>query len=126
MRHVLVAGASLVLVLHAASARGDAPAAEKEKIEVLIKHVEGLTDAKFVRNGQEYDAKTAARFMRGKWDANDDEIKTAKDFIEKAASESSTTGKPYLIRFKDGKEVKSREYLLAELKKLDPKSGDKK
>jgi hypothetical protein len=95
------------------------PKTEKQKIEALIKHVEELTDAKFVRNDSEYDAKTAARFLRGKWEANEDEIKTAKDFVEKAGSVSSTTGKPYLIRFKEGKEVKSGEYLLDELKKLE-------
>ena len=98
---------------------------ERQKIEVLIKHVEGLKDAVFVRNGSEYSAKNAAKFLRGKWDSNKASIKTAKDFIEKAASESSTTGKPYLIRFKDGKETKSGVYLLAELKKLERASEKK-
>jgi hypothetical protein len=32
---------------------------------------------------------------------------------------SGTSGKPYLIRFKDGKEIKSREFLLEELRKLE-------
>jgi hypothetical protein len=99
----------------------DKPLSEKEKIEALIKHVETLSNAKFVRNDTEYDAKTAAKFMRGKWRAKSDGIATARDFIEKAASVSSTSGKPYLIRFKDGKEVKSGEYLLAELKKIEAK-----
>jgi hypothetical protein len=94
-------------------------ASEREKIEALIKHVENLKDAKFLRNDQEYDAATAAKFMRGKWEASEKEIKTAKDFIEKAASVSSTTGKLYYIRFKDGKQMKSGEYLMAELKRLE-------
>jgi hypothetical protein len=38
---------------------------------------------------------------------------------KKLASVSSTTGKPYLIRFGNGREVKSSDYLLAELKKLE-------
>jgi hypothetical protein len=95
------------------------PAREKEKIESLIKHVEGLADAKFVRNGREYDAAIAARFLRGKWEANATENKTAEDFIAKSASVSSTSGKPYLIRFKNGKETKSGDYLRGELKKLE-------
>jgi uncharacterized protein DUF5329 len=95
------------------------PLSEKQKIEALIKHVEGLKDAKFIRNGSEYDAKTAADFLRRKWEANAGEIKTAKDFIEKAASISSTTGRPYLIRLKGNKEMKSGEYLRAELQKLE-------
>jgi hypothetical protein len=122
MRPVGFGAGVVVLILglgHLLVQAAEKPKTEKQKIEALIKHVEELKDAKFVRNDTEYDAKTAARFLRGKWEANEDEIKTAKDFVEKAASVSSTTGKPYLIRFKEGKEVKSGEYLLDELKKLE-------
>jgi hypothetical protein len=99
---------------------------ESQKIEALVKHVEGLKDAKFVRNGTEYDAKTAGTFLRRKWESNKREIKTARDFIDKAASASSTSGKPYLIRYKSGKETKSGDYLLAELKKLEQSADGKK
>lgn len=92
---------------------------ETEKIQALLKHVASLQDARFVRNGKEYDAGTAARFLRGKWEAHRDEVKTARDFIEKVASASSTSGKPYLIRFKDGREVRSRQYLGERLKELE-------
>lgn len=108
----------LVAAMPPAQAAALAPT-ETEKIEALIAHVEGLRDAKFVRNDVEYDAKTAGKFLRGKWDANKAKIDTAQDFIEQAASVSSTTGKPYLIRFKEGKEVKSGEYLKEQLKKLE-------
>jgi hypothetical protein len=95
------------------------PAAEKQKIEALIKHVGDLKDAKFIRNGSTYEPTSAVRFLRGKWDANKTEIKTARDFIDKVASMSGTSGKSYLIRFKDGKEIHSRDFLLAELKKIE-------
>jgi predicted Rossmann fold nucleotide-binding protein DprA/Smf involved in DNA uptake len=121
----LVSGSSLALLLLAVPARA-AEMTERQKIEALIKHVEGLQDAKFVRNGTEHDAKTAAKFLRGKWESNEAEIKTAKDFIDKAATKSSTTGKPYLIRFKDGKEVPSADYLRGELKKLEMASKEKR
>src|SRR5215207_4607467 len=111
-------GLSVVLILLPAAARA-AEMSEQRKIEALIKHVENLKDAKFVRNGAEHDAKTAVRFLRGKWDANKADIKTATDFIDKAATKSTTTGKPYVIRFKDGKETPSADYLRAELKKLE-------
>lgn len=110
---------ALLLLLAASSPGGDLPAAEKQKIESLIKRVEGLKGAVFIRNGREYDAATAARFLRGKWQANADEIKTARGFVEKVATASSTTGRPYLIRLKGGKDQKSGEYLLKELKKLE-------
>lgn len=97
-----------------------APTAERQKIEALIKQVGDLKDAKFIRNGSTYEVATAVRFLRGKWDANLAEVKSARDFIDKVASASGTSGKPYLIRFKDGREIKSREFLLAELQKLEP------
>jgi len=94
-------------------------APERKKIDVLIQQVGELKDAKFVRNGSTYEVSTAVRFLRGKWEANDSAVKTARDFIDKVASASGTSGKPYLIRFKDGREIKSRDFLLAELKKLE-------
>jgi hypothetical protein len=96
-----------------------APAAERQKIESLIKQVGDLKDAKFIRNGSAYDVSIAVRFLRAKWEANDADVKTARDFIEKVASASGTSGEPYLVRFSDGKEIKSQEFLLAELKKLE-------
>ena len=96
------------------------PNSEKQKIETLIKQVADLKDAKFVRNGSNYNADSAAVFLRRKWEANESEVKTARDFIDKVGSFSGTSGKPYLIRFKDGGEINSRDFLLAQLKKLDP------
>jgi hypothetical protein len=95
------------------------PAVEKQKIEVLIKQVAELKEAKFVRNGSTYEPSTAVRFLRGKWDAHSSDVQTARDFIDKVATMSGTSGKPYLIRFKDGKEIHSRDFLLIELKKIE-------
>ena len=97
----------------------DIPPREVERIEGLIGHVAGMKDAKFVRNGKEYDAATAAKFLRGKWEARADEVKTATDFIEKIASASSTSGKPYLVRFKNGKEVECGDYLKEKLAEFE-------
>ena len=100
------------------------PLGEDAKIEALIAAVEKLDSAKFDRNGSEYDAKTAARFLRGKWNSNKADIKTARDFIDKAGTSSSTSGKPYLIKFKDG-DKKCADFLKAELAKLEaPKNKD--
>lgn len=122
MTRFLVLGVGLAVAAWAVlrpSPAQQAPATEQQKIETLIQHVATLKDAKFVRNDKEYDAAAAGKFLRGKWETYAAEIKTARDFIDKAASVSSTTGKPYLIRFKDGTEVKSSAYLLTELKKLE-------
>ena len=93
--------------------------AEIQKIEILIKQVRALKDARFIRNGSSYSADDAATFLRLKWQANESNVKTARDFIDKVASFSGTLGKPYLIRFNDGREIKSREFLVAELRKIE-------
>jgi hypothetical protein len=95
------------------------PSAEIKKIEMLIEQVRDLKDAEFVRNGSSYNSKHAATFLRRKWQANGSSVQTARDFIDKVASESGTSGKPYLIRFNDGKEIQSREFLLARLQNLE-------
>ncbi len=56
------------------------------------------------------------------------EIKTATDFIDKIMTVSTSGAKkPYLIRFKDGKETKCADYLKAELNKMEtaPKEKEK-
>jgi len=99
---------------------------EDEKIDALIKHVENLKDAKFVRNGTEHDPSEAAQLMKFKWDNNKDDIKTAKDFIRICATKSTTSGEAYLVRFKNGKELKSADYLTAELEKLEKPAEEPK
>jgi Family of unknown function (DUF5329) len=95
------------------------PAAEKQKIEALIEYVASANDVKFVRNGTVYNAASAATFLRRKWQANYSAVHSARDFVEKIATISGTSGKPYLIRLKDGSEIKSREFLLGQLEKIE-------
>lgn len=93
-------------------------ATEKSKIEALISHIQGLENATFIRNGSDYSGASAAKFLRAKWERHEKEVQTAADFIAKVASASGTSGKAYLIRFKDGKETPCGEHLTAQLKKL--------
>ncbi len=107
----------VVVSLHVYAA--DLPGSERQKIEALIQQIEHVSDAVFIRNNKTYTAKTAALFLRGKWEATLEDITTAQDFIVKVASVSSTSGQPYRIRFNDGREVPSGEYLGTALKKLE-------
>lgn len=86
------------------------PPSEKRTIEALIASVEQLTDAVFKRNGKGYKAAAAAEFLRRKWRLLGSEIHSAEDFVSKVASVSSTTGRPYSIRFSDGREMTSAHY----------------
>ncbi len=115
----------LPIVFWAAAVMPPRPAAAEEwriqgagQIEALIAAVERMTDAAFIRNGLTYDSTVAAEFLRRKWRAKASLVGSAEEFIEKVASFSSTSGRPYLIRFGDGREVPCSAFLRAELARL--------
>jgi hypothetical protein len=83
---------------------------EAAKIQYLIASIEALEEAKFIRNGREYDARSASNHLRLKLKNAGDRVRTAEDFIKFCGSKSSMTGKPYLIRFTDGTAVKAEAF----------------
>lgn len=96
-----------------------APQAEAQKIEALIQAVAQLQDAVFLRNGAEHAPAEAAEHLRLKWRNAGSRVKAAPDFIRLCASGSSLSGKPYEIRFRDGRTVLARDWLWTELKRLE-------
>lgn len=102
----------------------DLPTLEQKKIEALIFGVEQMADAVFIRNGKNYDAPVAAEFLRRKWKSRWSEVNSAADFIDKVASCSSRTGKPYTIRWPGGRERSSAEFFRAQLSLLE-RRGEK-
>ena len=111
--------AGLVLVLLFVTAGLGARAAdesEKDKIEYLIRSVEEMDGAVFIRNGSEYDGKTAAGHLRVKLKYAGNKVQTAGDFIRLCASRSYLSGQPYTIRLADGRVLPAEEYFLARLK----------
>ena len=118
---IIVATAVALSVGSAASRAADLPPAEKKQIEALIAAIERLTDAVFIRNGRPYGAAAAAEFLRRKWRHREADVRSVDDFIGKAASFSSTTGQPYLIRFSDGRETPCAIFLRTELCNLRKK-----
>ena len=120
MRRPLWTGLMLCLAFCCGSLAhaGEKSKSENEKIEALIAHVEGLKQAKFVRNGVEYDARIAGRFLRYIYGENKEKVRTAQDFIRVVATQSGA-GIPYVVRFPDGRESKSRDYLTELLKKWE-------
>ena len=114
-RHFLV-GAAAVAALGAGAAP---PAHELSRIERLIRFVEAQKDMKFIRNGTEYTCAEAAQFLRGKMEAMGAEVATARDFIERIASKASMSGKPYQVKFADGRTMLAAQFLGDELKRLE-------
>ena len=88
---------------------------EQRKIEYLIGTVADLKDARFIRNGSEYDAQQAADHLRLKLRYAGSQVKTAEDFINYCATGSSMSGEKYQIKFPDGHMVDTAVFLHARL-----------
>jgi hypothetical protein len=93
--------------------------AERQKIEALILAVAQLKGAVFIRNGSEHTPQQAADHLRLKWGNAGSRVKTAQDFIRGCGTKSSFSGKPYRLRYADGRESSCSDFLWTELKKLD-------
>ena len=110
------------LVLQTALAT-DAPAvarlSDAEKIDALIRAVEARKDLQFIRLDVAHSAGEAAGLLRIKLAFAGTQVKTVGDFIDYVATASSTTGKPYFVRYPDGREVTSAEFLREELKRIE-------
>lgn len=89
-----------------------------EEIEGLLAYVAKLEGAKFVRNGDAHSPADAVAHMRLKWSKQKGRIQSAEDFIEHCASKSTVSGKPYRIRFADGREEEAGKVLHAELARM--------
>lgn len=101
----------LFLLLFGSAAAFSQDVSETEKIQYLIALVENLQDAKFIRNGTEYDAKQAADHLRLKLKKAGGRVKTANDFINFCASRSFLSGEPYRIKFKDASVAETGVFL---------------
>lgn len=84
---------------------------EQRKIEYLINSIADLHDARFIRNGSEYDSKRAADHLRVKLQYARGRVNTAEDFITYCATGSSVTGGAYQIQFADGRIVATAAFL---------------
>src|SRR5208283_5363217 len=97
-----------------------ARAAAPPMAQIEINHLLGLIEqsgCEFFRNGTWYDAHRAQLHLRAKYDVlvANDQIKTAEDFINKAASNSSVSGYPYQIRCGGGAAMKTSQWFGAAL-----------
>jgi hypothetical protein len=113
---LLVVGTMLISPVHAKQM------SEKEKIDALIHAVETRNDLQFIRLGEAHSGSEAARVLRTKlWYAGS-RVKTADEFIEHIAS-ATVSGSTYFVRYPDGKQVPSAQFLRAELKRITQASS---
>jgi uncharacterized protein DUF5329 len=95
-----------------------APLTDAEKIEALIVAVEARKDLQFIRLDTAHTAGEAGRVLRVKLAFAGNQVKTVDDFIDHVAT-ATQSGKPYFVRYPDGSEVTSAEFLRQELKRIE-------
>ena len=88
----------------------------QEEVNFLLAYIEH-SGCEFYRNGTWHDAKAAQAHLRDKYKflVARNQIKTAEGFIEKAATESSFSGRPYAARCNGGVSESSSQWLRREL-----------
>jgi Family of unknown function (DUF5329) len=107
----LAAGLLLFAAAHAAHA-APGPAAQAE-ISYLLSTVAN-SDCEFYRNGNWYNSKFAADHISSKYKylLAGNLVQSTEDFIEKAATRSSMSGRDYAIRCGGGAAVPTAQWLL--------------
>ncbi|MBB2483907.1 DUF5329 domain-containing protein [Mitsuaria sp. WAJ17] len=109
----------LLLGLGSAQAAPTAPEVRTE-IQGLLQRLQD-SGCEFNRNGSWYSAAEARGHLLKKLDyleSHDAPPKRSEDFIQQAASTSSMSGKPYLVRCAAAAPVQSKAWLTQELLKL--------
>ena len=93
--------------------------AARAEIEHLLAFV-AKSGCQFDRNGTWYPAPEASAHLAEKerYLAERGRIASAEDFIAKAATKSSMTGKPYTVRCGSEPAIASDEWLMAELRRF--------
>jgi hypothetical protein len=117
MKRRLVAAVALGLGLVITPvARADPPAAVQQEIDHLLQYI-GASGCEFKRNGSWNDAKAAEVHVRDKYYVllRMSMVETTKDFIDKAATESSVSGTPYEIKCDGNPPIPSNRWLNIEL-----------
>jgi len=73
-----------------------AVAAEDKEITFLLSYI-AESDCIFIRNGDEHQAKDASEHLEMKYNHARNRIKSAEGFIDKIATKSSFSGRPYEV-----------------------------
>jgi hypothetical protein len=107
----------------AGNAASLAPAARAE-IDALLSRLDA-SSCTFNRNGTWYPATEARSHLLRKLKYLEDRgmVQSAEQFIERAASSSSTTGQPYLVKCGSGAPVESGTWLLSQLQGMRASGG---
>jgi hypothetical protein len=105
----------LTLVWFSGSIMADVSPATQLEIDHLLNFIRN-SSCIIDRNGKTYTAVKAISHIEKKYAYFEDEIETSEDFIDLSASKSTMSGKYYMVRCGDGEQIRTREWLMQELK----------
>jgi hypothetical protein len=106
---------AIAFVLFSSSIIADALPRQKLVIDHLLNFVKHST-CKINRNGKIHDGSAAASHIKKKYDYFKDDIETTEQFIELSATKSTLSGKYYMVQCGDGKQIRTKGWLLKELR----------
>ncbi|HEY4467156.1 MAG TPA: YfeK family protein [Klebsiella sp.] len=92
---------------------------EEARINAMLDALSQKKDLVFVRNGDAHNCEEAVSHLRLKLGNTRNRIDTAEQFIDKVASSSSITGKPYIVRIPGNSDENARPYLHALITETD-------
>lgn len=96
VKHVVAALLTLLMLTPAAWAKLSAH--EEARVQAMLTALSQQQGLVFIRNGSEHTSEEAVSHLRLKLKNTRNRINTADQFIDKVASSSSITGKPYTVR----------------------------
>jgi hypothetical protein len=109
----------VLIVLSSASYAADNRDTMEKEIRHLFDHLQN-SSCEFNRNGKWYTAEEAVAHIHHKYQylLKKGLIDSTEQFIDRAASESSLSGKPYMVRCGASEPIKSSDWFHEELRRF--------
>ncbi len=105
----------IMTIILPGSAHADVPPEQQSEVAHLLRFVKN-SQCKVKRNGSFHRGKEAASHIQKKYDHFRKKIKTTEQFIKYSATKSTMSGKHYTVRCNGQKPIRTRDWLLRELK----------
>ncbi|MEB4677766.1 YfeK family protein [Enterobacteriaceae bacterium G50] len=124
MKRILCALVALLLTLPAWAKLN---AHEEARINAMLDALSQQKELVFVRNGDEHTCDEAVSHLKLKLGNTRNRIDTAEQFIDKVASSSSITGKPYIVKIPGKSDENAQPFLhalIAQTDKTVPAEGN--
>ena len=116
--------APALVLLFSSITNADVPPETQHEVQHLINYVSN-SPCQIVRNGSAHDGPEAIKHIQKKYKYFKDDIRTTEQFIEYSATKSTMSGKYYLVNCRDQNPVRTRDWLLQELKEYRAKQSSR-